>query len=173
MSSHASAVLVPALVAAFIAWRVYARARRMVGRQRFRPARSWFSVLLFPLLALVLLLPASASSVAAAALLGGIVVGCGLGVYGLKTTSFEATAEGLYYTPSAHLGIGLSLLLVVRLVFRLLQAHALGRAAVDQRPPTGSPLTLAIFGLLAGYYTVYAIGLLRWQRQVARSAARA
>jgi hypothetical protein len=29
-----------------------------------------------------------------------------------------------------------------------------------------SPLTLAIFGLLAGYNTAYAIGLLRWRRGV-------
>ncbi len=30
-----------------------------------------------------------------------------------------------------------------------------------------SPLTLAIFGTLAGYYVTYAIGLLRWRARVA------
>jgi len=30
-----------------------------------------------------------------------------------------------------------------------------------------SPLTMAIFGTLAGYYVSYAIGLLRWRAQVA------
>jgi len=32
---------------------------------------------------------------------------------------------------------------------------------------TRSPLTLAIFGLLAGYYKAYAIGLLRWRARAA------
>jgi hypothetical protein len=27
-----------------------------------------------------------------------------------------------------------------------------------------SPLTLAVFGLLAGYYIAYAVGLLHWRR---------
>ena len=31
-----------------------------------------------------------------------------------------------------------------------------------------SPLTMAIFGTLAGYYVTYAIGLLRWRAQVSR-----
>jgi hypothetical protein len=29
-----------------------------------------------------------------------------------------------------------------------------------------SPLTLAVFGLLAGYYIGYAIGLMRWRARV-------
>ena len=34
-----------------------------------------------------------------------------------------------------------------------------------------SPLTLAIFGTLAGYYVAYAIGLIRWARRVAATPA--
>ena len=33
-----------------------------------------------------------------------------------------------------------------------------------------SPLTLGIFGLLAGYYVTYAIGLVRWRLGVERDA---
>jgi len=32
-----------------------------------------------------------------------------------------------------------------------------------------SPLTLAVFGLLAGYYIGYAIGLARWHHRVLRA----
>ena len=32
-----------------------------------------------------------------------------------------------------------------------------------------SPLTLAVFGLLAGYYIAYAIGLVRWRYRVLRA----
>jgi len=34
-----------------------------------------------------------------------------------------------------------------------------------------SPLTLAIFGLLAGYYVTYAIGLINWRKRVEQSPA--
>jgi hypothetical protein len=32
---------------------------------------------------------------------------------------------------------------------------------------TRSPLTLLIFGVLAGYYMTYAVGLLRWRKRTA------
>jgi hypothetical protein len=35
-----------------------------------------------------------------------------------------------------------------------------------------SPLTLCVFGLLAGYYIAYAIGLVRWRAQASVSATR-
>jgi hypothetical protein len=35
------------------------------------------------------------------------------------------------------------------------------------------PLTVAIFGTLAGYYVTYAIGLLRWRRRVRLAGAAA
>jgi hypothetical protein len=44
----------------------------------------------------------------------------------------------------------------------VLQPHAARAPDVFAR----SPLTLAIFGLLAGYYVAYAIGLVRWRSRV-------
>ena len=41
-----------------------------------------------------------------------------LGILGLRLTRFETTGEGMLYTPSAHLGIALSTLLVGRIVYR-------------------------------------------------------
>ncbi len=32
-----------------------------------------------------------------------------------------------------------------------------------------SPLTLAVFGLIAGYYMTYALGLVRWRNLVLRA----
>jgi hypothetical protein len=34
-----------------IAWRIYSRVRRLVGRQHFRPVRAWMSLILGTLLA--------------------------------------------------------------------------------------------------------------------------
>jgi cytochrome b561 len=79
------------------------------------------------------------------------------------------TPAGLFYTPNAHLGIALSLLLVLRLGYRFVTLQMNAQHFDPQSMQLGaSPLTMAIFGTLAGYYVTYAIGLLRWRAQVSR-----
>ena len=155
------------LVVALVAWRVYARIRRVIGRQRLSAARPWITVVAFPLIAVLLLATSFAHPMAGAALLAGAAVGVVLGIYGTRLTRFEATPAGLFYTPNAHLGIALSLLLVLRLGYRFV-ALQLNTGSVDPQSMQlgSSPLTMAIFGTLAGYYVTYAIGLLRWRAQV-------
>lgn len=163
-------LLVPIAVAALIAWRFYSRVRRMVGRQRFSAARPWVTVTLIPLLLILLVLGSFARPMpplALPGLLGGAVLGIALGIFGLRLTRFEQTPEGLYYTPSAHLGILLSVLLLLRIGYRMAQAYlAVGAATGPPPGNTQSPLTLLIFGAFAGYYVTYAIGLLLWHRRV-------
>jgi len=77
----------------------------------------------------------------------------------------------LFYTPNAHLGIALSLLFIARLGYRIALPLATGRLPDPQSAQLGSsPLTLAIFGTLAGYYVTYAIGLLRWRARLSAQA---
>jgi hypothetical protein len=160
--------VLPLVLVALVAWRLYSRMRRMVGRQRLSPLRPWLTVALFPLLAALVLFGTlaapGANPLVAAGLCGGVVAGIALGLYGTRLTRFEATPAGLFYTPNAHLGIALSLLLVARLGYRFLMPYLSGQP-VDMRQMQlhSSPLTLAIFGMLAGYYVTYAIGLLRWR----------
>ena len=98
------------------------------------------------------------------ALGGGLLVGVSLGFYGLRNTRFEKTPQGLFYTPSAHVGIALSLLLAGRIIYRLIQVEGMfGGAPAPPANYATTPLTLLIFGTLAGYYVTYAIGLLRWR----------
>ena len=149
-------------LAPLIIWRMYSRIRRLVGRQRLSRIRPWVSVVLFPLLVLLVALVVRRHGVALATLAGGLVIGGLLAMYGLRLTRFERTEQGLFYTPNAHLGIAISLLFVGRILYRLIEVYAGGL-------PSGgsdfvrSPITLAIFGTLAGYYVAYAIGLLRWR----------
>jgi hypothetical protein len=149
-----------------IAWRLYSRVRRMVGRQRLSRVRPWISVCLFPLLVLLLAFVSREYPIALGALAGGLVAGGALAVYGLRLTRFERTAQGLFYTPNAYLGVALSLLLVGRVLYRLVQVYSgdvLTAAASSDF--VRSPATLAIFGTLAGYYIAYAAGLLRWRHR--------
>jgi hypothetical protein len=160
MTSSAAvlAVLVP-----LVGWRMYSRIRRLVGRQRSRAWRHWTAAILFPLLAALLALAALRNALALATLSGALAAGAGLGVWGLRLTRFERTAEGWFYTPNAHIGIALSVLLAARIGWRLFEMQVQGTPAHGAQF-AASPLTLAVFGALAGYYATYAIGVLRWRR---------
>lgn len=154
-----------------MAWRVYSRIRRMVGRQRLSRIRPWITLAIFPLLIALYAAGARAHLELLCWLAGGIAAGLLLAQYGLRRTVFEPTAQGLFYTPNAHLGIGLSLLFVGRIVYRLVEIFVLASGQpIDWSDFARSPPTLAIFGLLSGYYMGYAFGLIRWRARVVRAA---
>ncbi|MEP7083496.1 MAG: hypothetical protein ABI854_02075 [Betaproteobacteria bacterium] len=129
-------------------------------------------MIFFPLLVSLLLLGAFRHPESALGLVCGVLLGCALGWYGLRLTKFEQSPLGLFYTPNVHLGIALSALLVGRLAYRAFQVYSLsGSFQVDSSHFVRSPLTLLIFGTLAGYYVVYALGLLRWKYRATVPAA--
>ena len=170
MQAPGSATVALLVLLPLIAWRVYARFRRMVGRQRLSRIRPWITLAIFPALVLMLAFAALAHAGRLWWLGGGLGIGVLLAIYGLRRTRFEPTPQGLYYTPNAHLGIALSLLLVARIVYRLVEVHSIApEAAHGASDFARSPLTLAVFGVLAGYYIGYAIGLLRWRWRVLRA----
>jgi hypothetical protein len=150
---------------AFVAWRMYSRVRRNIGRQRFSPRRPWVTVVVFPLVLVLLMLSTRWHAPLALALAGGGVLGIALGFLGLRLTRFEVTPEGRFYTPSAHLGIALSALLVCRIAYRFIVHGLPGSQLGSSGPSPLTPLTLLLVGTLAGYYTTYAVGLLRWSRR--------
>jgi energy-converting hydrogenase Eha subunit A len=154
--------LVTIALIAFIAWRMKSRMRRMIGRQRLSRVRSWVTIVIFPLVIAMLSYAALQQQHLGLYLASGIVVGIGLGVLGLRLTRFEVTTEGLFYTPSAHLGVALSALLVARIAYRFAVGGFTGPGAGSPPGAGLTPLTLLLIGTLAGYYTSYAIGLIRW-----------
>jgi hypothetical protein len=169
-----TSILVVALVPLVI-WRMYSRIRRMIGRQRSRLWRHWTAAIVFPLVILLLGMVAALHPVSLATLAAGVAVGAGLAIWGLRLTRFEATPEGFFYTPSAHIGIALSLLLVARILYRLVEIYGFAASGTAGAPPdfARSPLTLLIVGTLAAYYAAYAIGILRWRRSLRNEAAAA
>ena len=158
-------------IAALVAWRLYSRVRRIVGRQRFSSVRPWITVSVFSLLIALLLFASLARPPSAMAILGGSALGAALGVYGIRLTKFESTPSGLFYTPNAWLGICLSLLFLGRVAYRFAGFYFSDSGAGAQSPDfMRSPLTLFIFGTLAGYYVIYAIGLIRRSRRLDTSS---
>jgi len=154
-----------------VAWRMYSRVKRSIGRQTLSKRRPWITICLFPLLALMLGAAAFGKPALLAAMAGGAVGGVLLGFYGLSKTKFDATPEGLFYTPNAHIGIALSVLFVARVLYRMVVFYSMDPSAQPGGPDfAATPLTLGIFGLLAGYYVTYAIGLVGWRKTVEQKA---
>lgn len=155
-------VLVPAVISSLVVWRVYRRVRRNIGRQPFQPRRLWVRIGIFGLISVLL---AGLSLEQIRVLLGlaaGLVPGMVLAWFGLRLTRFEVTVEGRFYTPNLYVGLVLSLLMVGRLVYRLTLLYGPSRTAGQPAPAQfmQSPLTMFIFGLMAGYYIVYYLGVL-------------
>lgn len=155
--------LVPVLLMAYVAWRMYRRFRRNVGPQLFRRRRLKIRVGIYAAIVLFLVFYAFAGHLpqtVTAGLFAGLALGVPVGFFGLRLTRFETRPEGRCYVPNTVLGVSLSLLLAARLVYRLLVFSQVGVQTGSHPQFMRSPLTLFIFGLVAGYYMTYFIGLL-------------
>ena len=150
----------------FIAWRLYSRYRRLVSRQKSHAWRHWTAAIFFPSILALLAVTSLVHPMAEVALGGGIAIGVVLSYVGLRSTRFESTPEGLYFTPNARIGIALSLLLAARIAYRFYEMSTMQVTARSGQMQdfTRSPLTLALVGMLLAYYAAYAIGLLRHRR---------
>jgi hypothetical protein len=155
-----STQIVPLIVVPLIAWRVYSRMRRNIGRQPFRPRRLVASMIFFSVLTVLFGLAAMRTPAALGALGGGLLLAVPLAFFGLKLTKFEATPEGKSYTPNTALGVALIVLLIGRILYRIVVL--VGSPPVAGTPPAmfQSPVTLLCSGLTAGYYITYGAGVL-------------
>lgn len=170
MNSTTATVLV---LGPLMAWRIYKRFRRLIGRQRLSKSRLSVTLVVYTLMTALFGLSASGYPTSLYCLAAGVACGIVLGVIGLKKTRFEPTKEGLFYTPQAHLGIALSLLFIGRIAYRFIVLSTMSaEARHDQNSFQRSPLTLALYGLMAGYYVTYAIGLLRWRHGLIQAKRR-
>jgi len=155
-----SSPAVPILFTGLIAWGIYRRIRRNIGRQKLRPARAIFSIVILTLISGLILSLAAHNQNMLLAFGGGLLLGGALGVIGLRLTKFETTEAGHFYTPNTHIGIALSVLFIGRLAYRYIQAGSLMADHPQHPAPFQSPLTLFIMGLTVGYYIVYQTGVL-------------
>ena len=160
-----AAALAPAGFAVLVALMYYRRFRRLFGRQPVQPARMKFRIVFLLFVGALLLARAVLELEAGLAVAAGLGGGVALAWLGLRLTTFETTPQGRFYTPHGGIGLALSALLLGRLAYRLFviapvlqDAHQAGMNpfAAFQR----SPLTLAIFAVLIGYYVTYYVGVL-------------
>jgi uncharacterized membrane protein len=158
--------MVAAVLAPFVLWRMVSRVRRLTSRQRSKTWRHRTTLVFFPLLVLVLgAVSIGTAPIALAALVAGLPVGVLLGRVAIGKTRFEQVGDEYYFTPHAPIGLAVAALFMGRMAWRAWEFYQVGSFAHHEF--VSSPLTLAIFGVLAGYYMSYAFGLLSWRKRTA------
>jgi hypothetical protein len=153
-----SAPVMPVLFGGLIAWSIYRRVRRNIGRQPLRRRRITVSIAIFSLVSVLFFIASLQHPYLLLGIGGGVLLGGLLAIVGLRLTQFETTDQGHFYTPNTQIGVALSLLFVGRMLYRFWVLRDAATAA-GHPPLMQSPLTYFIFGLIAGYYIVYYIGL--------------
>jgi hypothetical protein len=154
--------LIPALLLPWFAWRMYRRFHRNVGRQPLHSGRLISGIVIFGLISVSLLAVTWPVPRLLAGFGGGLVLGGLLALVGLHLTVFATNPGGPhFYTPNTYIGVGLSLLLAGRVLYRIGVLY-FSDAAVTASSAAfmQSPLTLLMIGLTAGYYLAYNTGVL-------------
>lgn len=169
-------LVTPVLVVALVLWSLYWRVRRNFGRQPVNNGRLYSRAAVVGVLGVLLLSTLWRDSTLLIMLLGGAVCGAVVAQIGLRHTRFETTPQGRFYTPHAYLGLAILALFIGRLLFEFLAIYAHPQALAAARgDPLAmyrqNPLTLALFGLLVGYYVPYNIGVVRRARDLTQVAA--
>ena len=160
------------LIGALIAFGIYRRVRRNIGRQRLTPKRFVLRIctLLIVGIALFVSLLSAFEVFELAEVFAGLVIGAVVAFFGIRLTEFGKDEDGPYYVPNSYLGLGVSALLVGRIAYGLLYAsvgRGFGPASVvaTQNPQAAfqsayDPVTSALLFVFIGYYVVYYIGVL-------------
>jgi len=147
----------------------YRRFRRSFGRQPVQPGRMMARVVLLCIVGGFLLLGSVSDPMMLAADVAGLAAGVALGFWGVRLTRFERKDDGVHYIPHSWFGIGIAVLLLGRLAYRFMvmwpAMQATQVTGVQPAPYPRTPLTLALFGLLVGYYVCYYTGVLRMARK--------
>jgi hypothetical protein len=151
------------IILPLLGWRIYARLRRNIGEQAFQPTRLRIYIGMFVVLTAGCAFLSRGHPPVMLGWIAGLAGGVLLGFWSLRLTSFITIAAGRFYTPNARLGIALSVLFVIRIIYRVIAIYSHFSVAGRPAPPWGqSALTDLTFELLAGYYITYYAGVLAW-----------
>jgi hypothetical protein len=167
----------PFAIAALAVLMIYRKLRRSFGRQVVRPVRMSVRIAILLILAASLVPSALKSAEILYTEIACAAAGITLALWGANRTRFERHAGQLYYVPHTYTGIAVTLLVLGRLVYRLVQIYSMDRltvvgsspdAAPGLAPPSlvQSPVTVGVFFVLIGYYVCYYGSVLLRSRHV-------
>ena len=163
--------LILAFVAVLVAFRMYRRVRTTMGPQPVSEWRLILRALIFAVLGGYLAFSPAVTTIAREGLGGGVVLGLLLGALGLHHTRFEKRSDKPYYIPNTYIGLGVSLLFIGRIVYRMVLAYPQmqqqggGGGMQPLNMAQQNPLTLGALGLVVGYYLLYNLGVVLLSRR--------
>lgn len=161
-------VLLPLLVIVLMPVILIQRYRMGSARRRARAWTTALNVAVMTFSAICFLIGAAVTTVwvdnAFTGAAAGIALGAVLGFVGLALTRWEPTAEGLHYTPNRWLVLFVTFVVSARVAYGLWRSWTVAQSGVYGTPMVlafGIPESLAVGGLVIGYYVAFALGVRR------------
>jgi uncharacterized membrane protein len=146
-------------------WRIYSRLKIVLGRTRSELWRHYATLAVMVVMLLAVAIQTLGNWTALAALVAGAVVGGLLGQRSMKMSRLENRPDGFFYTQNRKLGLLVIMLFISRLIYRLFEAYLHMHNGLPLDPDfLGQPITAWLFGLLGGFYGIYATRLIQWRR---------
>ncbi|MES3021860.1 MAG: hypothetical protein V4857_09790 [Pseudomonadota bacterium] len=164
LTTIALLVLAPLLI-----WRIYSRLKTTMARQRSILQKHYTGLGLFTAMALVPATELMGKPMSLLWLALGLAAGIGYGIWGLRLTRYETTAQGYFFTPNARLGIFIAMLFIARLLYVGVELYANQNSAAPRVAFTDRPFTMLALGVVAGYFATMSAGLLRWRRALKKA----
>ncbi len=161
-------LFLPVLFVLLLPFSIVQRYRAGTARRVGRP---WLARLNFVLVAISAALFAWAAALttfwvprAFPSALGGLLGGSLLGLLGLKLTRWEPTERGLHYTPHRLLVLTITVVVMARVFYGFWRGwHAWHRAdaSTSWLAASGAAGSIAMGGIVLGYYLTYWLGISR------------
>jgi hypothetical protein len=151
----------------FLVWRIYARLRTAMARQRSIVSRHWTGLLVFAAMILVPLSELIRRPPMLGWLLLGSAAGIGYGLWAFRKTRLEETDVGYYFTPPARLGIVIAMLFTARILYFGFEMYANQDAPTPRF--TDSMVSMLAVGLTGGYFGTISGGLAWWRYRIRKA----
>jgi hypothetical protein len=172
-------LVLPLLVIALTPLILIQRYRMGAARRLVRPWVTTLNIVLTAVSAVLFLAVAAVTAIwiphAFGGAVAGVLVGLGLGVVGLLLTRWEPAAASLHYTPNRWLVLLVTLMVSARILYGFWRSWKVAEAGIygtEMVLAFGIPESLAVGGVVIGYYIAYAWGVRRrfqlWQRRPLR-----
>lgn len=153
----------PYVIALLAVLAIYRRFRRSFGRQRLRPVRMSVRIGILAVLGCSLLPVALKSGQFLAAEIAGMLAGTALGMWGAQRTRYRTYDGRLHYVPHTYTGVAVSLLLIGRLGYRLVELYSMRQTSGAVTETEGfalpamvrTPFTVGLLFVVIGYYVCY------------------
>ena len=158
-------IIIFALLVIFILNRVYRRLRRNFGWQPLNSRRLQVSTVIMTVLGFVLLISGSSHISSLISDIAGTALGIVLATCSAAMTRFERREGQLHYMPNLWIGMIVTLLFLVRFLFRFYVAFTqTGVSSTEQWQGITGGWTAGLMFVMISYYATYNLFLLRKQK---------